>query len=111
MRRSRTTLIASVCALFVLLVPSVAHASHSQTMTFEAPRDLKDPATREQSFNDIASLGVHSMRLVLYWHDVAPDPDSRIKPNFDPTSPSQLQLGRLRRRSSTASRRAAGACC
>jgi hypothetical protein len=93
MRRSRTTLIASACALLVLLVPAVAQASHSQTMTFEAPRDLKDPATREQSFNDIASLGVHSMRLVLYWHDVAPDPDSRIKPNFDPTSPSSYNWG------------------
>jgi hypothetical protein len=62
-------------------------------MTFEAPRDLKDPATREQSFNDIASLGVHSMRLVLYWHDVAPDPDSRVKPSFDETSPSSYNWG------------------
>jgi hypothetical protein len=74
--------------LLCALAPAAAQASHAQTMTFEAPRDLKDPATRDQAFNDIAALGVHSMRLVLYWHDVAPQPDSRIKPKFDETSPS-----------------------
>jgi hypothetical protein len=92
MRRPRT-LIAAACALLALVVPAAAHASNTQTMTFEAPRDLKDPATREQAFNDIASLGVHSMRLVLYWHDVAPQPDSRIKPSFDETSPSSYNWG------------------
>ena len=92
MRRPRT-LIAAACALLALVVPAAAHASNTQTMTFEAPRDLKDPATREQAFNDIAALGVHSMRLVLYWHDVAPQPDSRIKPSFDETSPSSYNWG------------------
>jgi Cellulase (glycosyl hydrolase family 5) len=92
MRRPRT-LIASACALLAFLVPATAHASMTQTMTFEAPRDLKDAATREQAFNDIAALGVHSMRLVLYWHDVAPQPDSRIKPSFDETSPSSYDWG------------------
>jgi hypothetical protein len=84
--RRLATLIAVLCA--ALAAASPAHASHAQTMTFEAPRDLKDPATREQAFNDIAALGVRSMRLVLYWHDVAPQPDSRIKPKFDETSPN-----------------------
>jgi hypothetical protein len=87
MRRS-STLIVSVCAVAALLVPGAAQASKAQSLTFEAPRDLKDPATRDQAFNDIASLGVHSMRLVLYWHDVAPQPDSRVKPKFDETDPA-----------------------
>ena len=87
MRRS-STLIASVCAVVALLVPGAAQASKTQSLTFEAPRDLKDPSTRDQAFNDIASLGVHSMRLVLYWHDVAPQPDSRVKPKFDETDPA-----------------------
>ena len=86
MRRT-TTVLAALCAALVL-APATAHASHAQTMTFEATSDLKDPATREQAFNDIAALGVRSMRVVLYWHDVAPQPDSRIKPKFDETSPS-----------------------
>ena len=87
MRRS-STLIATVCALAALLAPAAAHASHSQTLTFEATSDLKNPATRAQAFDDIASLGVHSMRVVLYWHDVAPQPNSRIRPSFDATDPA-----------------------
>ena len=85
--RRLVILIALLCAALAVAAP--AQASHAQTMTFEAPRDLKDPSTRDQAFNDIAALGVHSMRLVLYWHDVAPQPDSRIKPKFDETSPSR----------------------
>src|SRR6266516_6483034 len=92
MRRSRT-LIASACAMLALLAPASAFASHSQSMTFEATSDLKNSATRDQAFNDIAALGVHSMRVVLYWHDVAPQPDSRVKPQFDETSPSSYDWG------------------
>jgi hypothetical protein len=84
--RRLVILIALLCAALAVAAP--AQASHAQTMTFEAPRDLKDPSTRDQAFNDISALGVRSMRLVLYWHDVAPQPDSRIKPKFDETSPS-----------------------
>ena len=73
--------------------PAAAQASTTQSLTFEAPRDLKDPATRDQAFSDIASLGVHSMRLVLYWHDVAPEPDSRVKPKFDATDPASYDWG------------------
>ena len=87
MRRS-STLIATVCALAALLAPAAAHASHAQSLTFEATSDLKNPATRAQAFDDIASLGVHSMRVVLYWHDVAPQPDARIRPSFDATDPA-----------------------
>jgi hypothetical protein len=81
-------LIALVCAALALLAPGAAQASKKQSLTFEAPRDLKDPSTRDQAFSDIASLGVHSMRLVLYWHDVAPVPDSRVKPTFAEADPA-----------------------
>jgi hypothetical protein len=87
------TLIALVCAAGALLVPAAAQASHSQSLTFEATSDLKDPATRDQAFKDITALGVHSMRVVLYWHDVAPEPDSRVKPKFDETDPASYNWG------------------
>jgi hypothetical protein len=87
------TLIALVCAAGALLVPTAAQASHGQSLTFEATSDLKDPATRDQAFKDIAALGVHSMRVVLYWHDVAPEPDSRVKPKFDETDPASYNWG------------------
>jgi hypothetical protein len=79
---------ALLCAALALLVPAAAQASKTQSLTFEAPRDLKDPSTRDQAFSDISSLGVHSMRLVLYWHDVAPEPDSRVKPKFAEADPA-----------------------
>jgi hypothetical protein len=91
MRRLATSL-ALVCAALAVLAPA-AQASHAQSLTFEATSDLKDPSTRAQAFNDIAALGVHAMRLVLYWHDVAPQPDSRVKPQFDETSPSSYDWG------------------
>jgi hypothetical protein len=76
----------TLLALLLLAVP--AHASTSQEVTFEAPRDLFDPAHRDAAFSEISGLGVHALRIVLYWHDVAPDADSRIKPQLDMTDPS-----------------------
>jgi Cellulase (glycosyl hydrolase family 5) len=87
MRRISIT-IAALCSALALLAPAAAHASHSQTMTFDAPRDMRNPATRERAFAQIASLGVHSLRVVLQWHDVAPRSNSRVRPNFDETDPN-----------------------
>jgi hypothetical protein len=79
---------AALCSALALLAPASAHASKTQSMTFEAPRDLRNPATREKAFRDITSLGVHSLRVVLFWHDVAPRPNSRVRPRFDATNPA-----------------------
>ena len=76
----------TVLAALLLAVP--AHAKPGQEVTFEAPRDLLDPAHRDAAFNEIDSLGVRSLRIVLYWHDVAPDADSRVKPKLDMTDPA-----------------------
>jgi hypothetical protein len=80
-------LVATLLAALALAVPS-AHASKSQEVTFEAPRDLFDPAKRAAAFDEISSLGAHALRIVLYWKDVAPDRDSRVKPKLDMTDPS-----------------------
>jgi hypothetical protein len=91
--RLRLALITLLVA--VLLAPAgSAWASHGQVTSFEAPRDLLDPAARDGAFNDIASFGVHSIRLVLYWHDVAPAASSRVKPKFDATDPSAYDWSR-----------------
>jgi hypothetical protein len=71
----------------LVAVPS-AHASTTQEVTFEAPRDLFDTSKREAAFQEIDGLGAHALRVVLYWHDVAPDADSRIKPKLDMSDPS-----------------------
>ena len=78
-----------------LLAPAgSAWASHGQVTSFEAPRDFLDPAARETAFNDVASFGVHSIRLVMYWRDVAPSARSRVKPTFDAADPSAYNWSR-----------------
>jgi hypothetical protein len=74
-------------AALLVAVPA-AHAKPGEEVTFEAPRDLFDPALRDAAFQQIDSLGATSLRIVLYWHDVAPDADSRIKPKLDMTDPA-----------------------
>jgi hypothetical protein len=86
MTRTLRLLPLMLLAALVLAVP--AHAKPSQEVTFEAPRDLFDPAQREAAFTEIDGLGAHALRVVLYWHDVAPDADSRVKPKLDMTDPA-----------------------
>jgi hypothetical protein len=77
-----------LCALVAAALPSAAQASHSQSMTFEAPVDLANPATRPQAFDEISSFGVRSTRIVLLWQTVAPAATSRVKPDFDAKDPN-----------------------
>jgi hypothetical protein len=81
------TLLAALALAAVSATP-VAHASKSQEVTFEAPRDLFDPAHREAAFSEIDSLGAHALRVVLYWQEVAPESASRIKPKLDMADPA-----------------------
>jgi hypothetical protein len=83
-----------VIALLVAAIAApAAHASRSQTLTFEAPRDLLDPTARDSALGEIAGLGARSLRVVLYWHRVAPARDSRVRPAFDATDPAAYDWG------------------
>jgi hypothetical protein len=86
----RLPLLALLAALLaaVFAHAPAAHASASQEVTFEAPRDLFDPSTRDATFQEIDSLGAHALRIVLYWRDVAPAADSRVKPDLDMSDPA-----------------------
>jgi hypothetical protein len=79
----------ALCALVAVALPSAASASTSQSMTFEAPVDLADPATRPAAFDELSSFGVRSVRIVLLWRNVAPASSSRVKPSFDATDPTK----------------------
>ena len=69
----------------MLAAPAAAHPNMS--VTFEAPRDLLDPATRDSALAELDTLGVRSLRIVLYWKDVAPDPNGG-RPQLDETDPA-----------------------
>jgi hypothetical protein len=68
----------------------MASAKHSQFTMFQATREVRspDPATRAAALDEIEALGVHWLRVVLYWQDVAPAVDSRSVPAFDETDPA-----------------------
>jgi hypothetical protein len=78
----------ALCAVIAAALPGTATASSTQSMTFEAPVDLANAATRTAAFDEISSFGVRSVRIVLLWQNVAPAPTSRVKPDFDSTDPA-----------------------
>jgi len=84
----RRALLLIVVALAVVLPAAGAHGARGQTMTFEAPVDLGDAATRAPAMEEIGSLGVRSLRVILYWQTVAPAAEQRVKPSFDETDPA-----------------------
>src|SRR5947209_13476340 len=69
-------------------------ASSHQVMPFVAPLQLGDPAQRDKAFDQIASLGATSLRVILYWQDVAPSPNSARRPSFDATDPTRYNWSR-----------------
>lgn len=92
MRRFLLTCALLSCALAAL--PATAPAKTGQLVTFEAPRELVyEPALRAEAFSTLESLGVRSLRIVLYWKTVAPRPRSRLRPAFDPTDPAGYAWG------------------
>jgi hypothetical protein len=78
---------ALVATIALLVCAPWAWGSQSQEVTFEAPRDLLSKQHRASAFSELDSLGVRSLRIVLYWKDVAPQPLSRVRPDFDATDP------------------------
>lgn len=80
----RRALLLACVALGVLLCGAVpAQASPTQQLVFDAPRDLMDAGTRAGALKELESLGVRSLRLVLYWNDVSPGRDGADRPSAD----------------------------
>ncbi|MDQ3677677.1 MAG: hypothetical protein M3401_12890, partial [Actinomycetota bacterium] len=91
MRVFRISLLAA--ALWLLFAAS-AGASATQSLTFEAPRDLEDAAKRPAALKELESLGVGSLRVIVQWSRVAPDSNAPQKPNFDATNPAAYNWSR-----------------
>ncbi|MGH2832278.1 MAG: hypothetical protein ACRDK2_05845 [Solirubrobacteraceae bacterium] len=67
--------------------PAPALASHTQITFFEPEPNLLNPATRRSTFAQMKTLGVSALRIVLKWHEVAPDANSPHRPHFNAKSP------------------------
>jgi hypothetical protein len=72
-----------------------ALASHNETVFFEAPRDLLGVSASSQAktLAKLSSLGVHAVRIVLYWGEVAPSPKHKQRPSFNQASPAAYNWG------------------
>jgi hypothetical protein len=73
--------------------PSPAQADHGQTVFFEAPSQLLNPAQRNGAIAQLKALGVKALRIELRWHDVAPDANSPSKPQFEAENPASYNWG------------------
>ncbi len=65
-----------------------ALASRNQTVFFEAGKVLIEPHKREHAFQQMEHLGVHALRVELYWSYVAPASGSNKRPKFEATNPA-----------------------
>jgi len=81
------------CVLCLLFAVS-ANAAPTQGLTFEAPRDLEDPAKRQAAFTELESLGVRQLRVIVLWSKVAPGADQEQRPNFDARDPGAYDWSR-----------------
>lgn len=70
-----------------------ALASHNQTVFFEGGQVLLEPRHREQALAQLEHLGVHALRVELYWREVAPGPNATKRPSFEATEPAAYRWG------------------
>jgi hypothetical protein len=83
----------AIVLMLLAAFPAAAAASSSQSMTFEAPRELLDPAKRDRTLQEVRDLGVDRVRALVYWRDYAPAARSKKRPRFDATDPSAYPAG------------------
>jgi hypothetical protein len=70
-----------------------ALASHTQITYFEASNDLLEASTRPHVIAQLKHLGVHALRVELYWEAVAPGAQDATKPDFEATNPAAYHWG------------------
>ena len=82
---SALTLSASVIVAGSLALPSAASASQTQLQMIQDGGQLQlNPAGTLAKFR---ALGANTVRVVMFWYDIAPDPGSSKMPKFNATDP------------------------
>ncbi|MFI5004283.1 MAG: hypothetical protein ACHQE6_04645 [Solirubrobacterales bacterium] len=84
-------LASALAAAAVSAAPALA--SHNQTVFFEGGQVLLEPRHREQALGQLEHLGVHALRVELYWSHVAPGAGSKRRPSFEATNPAAYNWG------------------
>ncbi len=84
-RWSRIGIGAAVAIGAAASLPAPALASHNQVAIIQDGSDLTNPAQALQQFRQ---LGANTVRVVMPWFEIAPDPTAKKKPNFSATDPN-----------------------
>lgn len=97
MPRIRTLTLALLACLMATSAGALdagpALASHGQSLFFEAPSELLNPATRPEAIEQMQHLGVKALRIELSWYEVAPGRNSATAPAFEATNPEAYEWG------------------
>jgi len=95
-----------VCLAALGAAGGTAHAASGQTLFFETGGPGLEDDSRRQVLDEVQSLGARSLRVILYWRDVAPKANNRLRPaGFRGASPKAYEWGRAGRLIDEAARR------
>jgi hypothetical protein len=81
----------ALAAIASAALPAAASASSSQ-ITIIQDGGATGPSA-DATFQQFRSLGASTARIILPWSQVAPDPQSFSRPNFDATNPNAYGNG------------------
>ncbi len=80
--------------LLLLAVPGAAQAAPTQSVSFEAPRELLSWDDRNKTLDEIRDFGVTRVRQLVYWKSFAPSPKAKRKPRgFVASNPDSYPAG------------------
>ncbi|MEA2479940.1 MAG: hypothetical protein QOJ07_1862, partial [Thermoleophilaceae bacterium] len=87
------SILATALALAAFAAP--ADASRTQESIFQDDATLtgSDAAKRDRALDELQALGVDTIRSLVIWNTVAPDPTSASRPAFDATDPAAYPAG------------------
>ncbi len=92
-RLRRRAIGALAAALAVLgFAAGPASASHGQVLLFDGGSALTG-SDREQTFDQLAGLGVKAVRVMVNWKTAAPERDALVRPSGDLTDPGRYTWG------------------
>jgi hypothetical protein len=83
-------LTATIALAASLVAVPAASASRSQTTLFDLGGGALDVSKegRAASLDELKSFGVDTVRVIVAWRQLAPQPDSATKPSFDAADPN-----------------------
>jgi hypothetical protein len=91
----RRSLAIAAALAATLLAPAAANAARTQLTMIEDSTQLLSlgPEPRAAALDNFQRLGANIVKVRVEWRDIAPDPGSRRKPDFDATDSAAYPAG------------------